>query len=110
MGVFEPDILNDAVGQRRRVAPAERKLMVAILADAMECFRKNLAARTSRRRRLFLEAERWILSEDHDWVFSFRNICDVLEFDPQALREQAEAWKRHHFSAGAAPGRLSAVH
>ena len=110
MGVFEPDILNDAVGQRRCVAPAERKLMVAILADAMECFRKNLAARTSRRRRLFLEAERWILSEDHDWVFSFRNICDVLEFDAQALRAQAEMWRRHHFNSKASEGRLGTVH
>lgn len=109
MGLFEPDILNDAVGRRCRIAPAERKLMVAILADAMECFRKNLAARTSRRRRLFLEAEKWILSEDHDWVFSFRNICDVLGFDAQALRAQAEVW-RHHQIDGAGPRRFVVAH
>jgi len=83
--------------------------MVAILADAMECFRKNLAARSSRQRRLFLEAEKWILSEDNEWVFSFRSICDTLGFDAQALRAQAEVW-RQHGAYDAEAGRFGAAH
>lgn len=74
--------------------------MAAILTDAIECLQKNLAAPGRRRRRLFREAEEWIGSEDAVWVFSFRNICDVLGVDAQALREQAEIWKRHQSQLG----------
>ena len=70
--------------------------MAAILTDAMGCFQKNLVARTAKRRRLFREAEEWIFCEDWQWVFSFRNICDVLGVDAGALRAHAVAWKRLH--------------
>jgi len=96
VSVFEPDILIDTNSRRgamRSVMAAERRLMVAILADALDCFQKNLCARTSKRRRLFREAEQWIFSDDSHWVFSFCNICDVLGFDASALRAQAVAWK-----------------
>jgi hypothetical protein len=68
--------------------------MVAILADAIDCLRKHPMSRNRKRRRLFLEAEAWLLSEDISWVFSFRNICDVLGLDVHALRAQAGTWKR----------------
>lgn len=73
--------------------------MVAILADAVDCYHKHFQARTSKRRRLFMEAERWILSDDCNWVFSFRNICDVLGVDAGALRTQTLRWKRHQLEA-----------
>src|SRR5262249_23661338 len=97
VAIFEPDILNGVSAKRgpSRAIPAERRLMVAVLADAFGCFQKNLLARSAKKRRLFLEAEQWIRSEDMQWPFSFRNICDVLGFDPDALRAQADAWERH---------------
>ena len=95
VGLFEPDILIDA-GRRRATGllPAERRLMAAILADAIDCLRKNLCTQDRRKRRLYTEAEKWILSDEAEWVFSFRNICDVLGFDVMALRAQAQEWKR----------------
>jgi hypothetical protein len=109
--LFEPDILNEVAERRweHRVAPSERRLMAAILTDAVECFRKNLGAGTRRRRRLFQEAEHWILAEDDDWVFSFRNICDTLGVDARAVRAQAKRWKRERLHRGT-PGQLSAAH
>jgi len=83
--------------------------MVAILADAVDCYQKNLMARTSKRRRLFLEAERWILSDDSDWVFSFRNICDVLGVDASALRSHTLQWKRHQLEGLVASAQLGAA-
>jgi hypothetical protein len=68
--------------------------MAAILGDAIDCFRKNMATQNRRHRRLFLEAEEWIFSDDIASVFSFRNVCDVLGIDPDALRKQAAAWKQ----------------
>ncbi len=107
MGVFEPDILNEPARGARATAPPEWQLMVAILADAIECFQKNLGAPNPKRRRLFNEAEAWIRSDDVHWVFSFRSICDVLGLDAVALRQQTEAWKRQRLGGGVGPQRIA---
>src|SRR5262245_55142475 len=98
MSVFEPDILNDAGTPwgRGGVMVGERRLMAAILTDALECFQKNLARRVPKQRRLFRDAEQWIQSDERQWVFSFRNICDVLGIDAHALRAKTAAWKHAH--------------
>ena len=94
MSLFEPDILNDtaAFGGRRHSITGERRLLMAILADALDCYQKNIKARHTRGRRLYREAERWLLSDDVIWVFSFRNVCAVLGIDPAALRRRARLW------------------
>jgi len=100
VSLFEPDILNEAACPRnaRRATTPERRLLVAILADAIDCYQKNLDARTTRGRRICREAETWILSDDHSWVFSFRNICDALGVDAEAMRARARTWKAHHMT------------
>lgn len=62
----------------------EKRLMLAVLEDAISCFREYISARDGRRRNLFHEAEDWILEENKDWLFSFDNICEVLGFIPSA--------------------------
>ena len=69
--------------------------MAAILADALDCYQKYMFTANVRRRHLFRDAERWILSEDQ-WVFSFRNICETLRIDVDAVREQTRSWRRSH--------------
>jgi len=71
--------------------------MVAILADALDCYQKHMITSNVRRRKLFRDADRWIHSEEY-WVFSFRNICEVLGLDAQALREQARRWRRRQLT------------
>jgi len=99
--VFEPDILNGTAAPRRaeKVVLPERRLLVAILADALECFQNNLRASNPKRQRLFREAEKWILADDVSWVFSFRNICEILGVDAEALREQTRTWRRQQREA-----------
>src|SRR5262249_2603081 len=101
--LFEPDILSEAVFRRnaRRALTPERRLLVAILADAVDCYQKNLIARTARGRRLCREAEDWILSDDQAWGFSFPNICATLGVDAEAMRARARLWKAHHSTHGA---------
>lgn len=94
MIVFEPDLIDGGCERQGSQVLAERRLMAAILADALDCYQKHMFTSNVRRRRLFREAERWILSEDH-WVFSFRNICDTLRIDADAVRQQARVWRRH---------------
>src|SRR5512141_2804831 len=95
--LFQPDILlpSQFFVTLRRKGPQEpeRRLVVAILEDAVECFHKHLFARDYKARQLFEDAEMWILSEDRDWPFSFENICELLDLNPQYLRRGLVTWK-----------------
>src|SRR5215470_6816874 len=82
LGVFQPDLLLplqffSALRGRTR-GDAQRRLMIAILEDAIECFQKCVAAKDTRSRQLGIEAEEWFLADDHDWLFSFVNVCENL--------------------------------
>lgn len=65
---------------------SERRLMMAILEDAVNCFRKHGRATDPKARQLFLDAEEWIASTDASWLFSFENVCATLGFDAEYLR------------------------
>ncbi len=72
----------------------EKRLMLAVLEDAIICFQKHVRCRGMKSRRLFLKAEEWILEEDPRWPFSFQNICEVLELDPDYVRCGLTQWKQ----------------
>ena len=84
--LFQPDTLISLqyFENFRRKPPleSEKKLMLAILADAVWCFQANVWARNWKGKKLFGEAEEWILDESSDWVFPFESICEVLAFSP----------------------------
>ncbi len=92
----------------------ERRLMAAVLADAVGAVQKNVTARDRRARRIFVEAMEWFESEDADWPFSFVNLCDALGLEPGCLRSGLRRWCDHQRAAGDATGRarlpLSPVH
>jgi len=60
--------------------------MLAVLEDAIECFCKYARARDGNSERLCHEAEEWFLERNSDWPFSFENICEGLNLDPNYLR------------------------
>ncbi len=74
-------------------AVGERRLLLAIVEDAIRCFQTNLFARERRGRALFREAERWIASEDGTFYFSFENICELLAFDARSVRRSLQCWR-----------------
>ena len=99
---YEPDILIShqdfkVFRQKSHFAP-EKKLMFAVLADAIECFQKYLGVNGRRRRNLFLQAEAWIYSGDSSWPYSFENICEVLNINPKYLRLGLIQWRVNHES------------
>lgn len=79
--------------RQQRVLEGERRLMLAILEDAVACFQKYAGATRPRSRRLFQEAEEWFLDKDNTWVFSFESICSVLNIDPEYFRRNLIRWK-----------------
>ena len=72
----------------------ERRLIVAILWDAIVCFQKGQDGHPKRNRgRSFREASDWLFGNGPDWVFSFERICDVLAIDPEYVRDGLRRWE-----------------
>jgi len=72
----------------RRTYPldSEKRLMLAVLEDAVECYQKYLLARGRKDKALFEEAEQWILEQNNPSLFSFENICAALNLTPAWVR------------------------
>jgi len=96
-GLFEPDILLPnqyfAAFRRGRAVEGERRLMLAVLEDAVDSYRKHALARDPREQAFFIEAKEWFLSTDRSWLFAFENICDVLEINAEYLRAGLDKWR-----------------
>lgn len=71
----------------QRIDTGARRLMVAVLGDAVNMYQKYKRKNSRRARRLFKETEEWFVSTDNTWLYSFENICDVLGWNAQAVRE-----------------------
>jgi hypothetical protein len=72
----------------------ERALMWAVLADGIECYRRNAHPVSMQQSIEFEDAERWVWTTDWDWPFSFVNLCEAFGFDPAAVRQALRAWRR----------------
>jgi hypothetical protein len=94
--VFQPDtLISDKYFAHFRTSQLdpEKKLMAAVLEDAVLCFQKHLRAKDKKGKSLFLDAEEWILTNDPDWLFSFDNVCETLGLHPDYLRQGLLRWK-----------------
>ncbi len=96
--LFQPDILImerflETTRKKSHLKP-EKDLMLAVLEDAVDCYLKNIFAKTEKEKALFRDAEDWILEENSRRFFSFENICEILNINPQYLREGLINWKQ----------------
>lgn len=115
--LFEPDTLAPAqyFGERRRksLIEPEKKLMVAILEDAINCFQDNVLVESGKRKKLFEDAQEWFMAEDSDWIFSCQNVCELLGLSPEYLREGLMRWKEQelarHYDSDVCDGTKMAV-
>lgn len=64
----------------------ERRLLFAVLQDAVESFLRHRHATSQRSKRLFGEDKEWFWTKDRDDVFSFESICGHLNLDPDYIR------------------------
>jgi hypothetical protein len=72
----------------------EQRLMLALLTDALNVYQKGALSRLTRLRRLYVDAERWILSDRaYGGAFSFVTVCDALGINPELLRRRIIDWK-----------------
>ncbi|OGZ46215.1 MAG: hypothetical protein A3C84_01720 [Candidatus Ryanbacteria bacterium RIFCSPHIGHO2_02_FULL_48_12] len=73
----------------------EKRLLYAILFDAIHCFQAYLLANKTHQKRLYTEAAAWLFGDDTTWHFSFLNICDLLDLDAGYLRIGITQWREH---------------
>lgn len=69
----------------------EQELMLAILTDAVECILKYCEDPGAMRVKLFNEAQEWLFAQDERDPFSFLNVCEILNLDPNYLRRGIRA-------------------
>ena len=72
---------------------AEKRLMLAVLEDAVGTFQKYVNARERTGQRLFAEVEDWFAADEVEWPYSFVNISQALGLDPEYLRTGLGRWK-----------------
>lgn len=100
--LFQPDSLLPVQyfeNFRRKVqAEPEKRLMLAVLEDALTTYQKHFSSRGGRGLRLFRETQEWIFREDNGLPFSFSNICDVVGFDPDYIRQGLARWREMKIS------------
>ena len=85
------------VAERIKKQP-ECRLLWAVLEDAVDVYMKNATASGRRGKRLFKEAEEWIMQDDPTWLYSFISICHVLGLDPGYLRLGLQRWCAARFA------------
>ena len=88
--VIAPDQYLEIFSRSSHLEP-EQELMLAILADAIECILKYCDEPIPLRAKLFNEAREWIFDQDDREPFSFLSVCEILNFDPSYLRRGVQA-------------------
>jgi transposase-like protein len=102
-GLFEPDTLLpiqyfEAMRKKHQLE-GEKRLILSVLEDAVECFMKCIDSPTGKGQRLFRDADEWINLEDKHWVFSFDNVCEMLDINPDYMRKGLRQWKERKLEA-----------
>jgi len=90
--VFTPELVLPEQCVNRDALSGERRLMLAILEEAVGTFQRYFEDPTRRGRRLFEEAREWIDSDDTSRMLAFLPICDLVGIDPDYLRQGLDNW------------------
>ena len=93
--LIPPSIVSAEVKERILSQP-ECQILWAVLEEALGTYMKYASATGRRGRRLFKEAEQWIFQDDYTWLCSFRNICHILELEPEYVRRGLTHWREAH--------------
>ena len=93
-GFMQPEVVLPAqFGQRRSGAQSgEYRLVVAVLDDAIQCYRNYACATDRQGQQLFREAEAWLMGREQT-PFSFLYVCDVLGLESRAIRQRLLRWR-----------------
>ena len=78
--------------KNERLEP-EKRLLLAVLTDAVRCYQVGRDAQRRSRIRAFREAEEWLFSAKGYGPFSFENVCYSLDISSEYLRKTLRKWR-----------------
>ncbi len=82
----------------------EKRLMLAVLEDAVGTFQKYANANERNGQRLFADVEEWFESDDLEWPYSFVNVSNALGLDVSYMRRGLARWRDGQRGSGATSG------
>ena len=95
--MFQPDTLIGSeyleTQRRSHQLDPEHSLILAVLEDALSCFKDNINAQNKKKKQQCQEAEAWIFNREAESYFSFEYICEVLGLDPGYIQKHLKQWK-----------------
>jgi hypothetical protein len=66
---------------------SRKDLAAGILKQAALDLRRFHGGMSAVEREFYLDAHRWVTSDDSSWPFSFLNVCQLLNLAPETVRE-----------------------
>jgi hypothetical protein len=67
---------------------SQKELAAGILKQAALDLRRFHGGTSAVEREFYLDAYRWVMSDDCSWPFSFLNVCQALNLAPETVREE----------------------
>lgn len=67
---------------------SQRELAAGVLKQVAEDLRRFHGATSRVEHQLYFDAHSWVMSEDYSWPFSFSNVCQILNREPEELRQE----------------------
>ena len=67
---------------------SRKDLATGILKQAALDLRRFHGGTSEIEREFYLDAYRWVMSDDCSWPFSFLNVCQVMNLTPETVREE----------------------
>jgi hypothetical protein len=89
---LEPDVILAARFLPQALETPEKRLLLAVLEEAVGTYQRYAGATDLRSRALFAEVDAWLGSEDTAWLYSFVGICDAIGLDATYLRSGLRLW------------------
>ena len=69
----------------------QKDLAAGVLKQVAQDMRRFHGATRAIERELYLDAYRWVISDDCSWPFSFLNVCQLLDLAPDVVRLELSA-------------------
>ena len=76
------------VADDQQFETSRKDLAAGILKQAVLDLRRFHGASSAVEREFYLDAHRWVTSDDCSWPFSFLNVCQTLNLAPETVREE----------------------
>ena len=71
-----------------RCETSQKDLATGVLKLAKQDLRRFYGATSAVEQEIYLDAYRWVRSNDSSWPFSFLNVCQLLNLTPETVREE----------------------